>query len=73
MPADSQTSLVVLAEAGGHVHDAGAVFGRDEVPGEHAEGVGLAREVVEERAVGPPDEISAGDGADDTASASSAA
>ena len=58
-------SLVVLTEAGGHVHDPRPVFGRDEIPGEHAEGVGLAREVVEERAVGPPDEISAGDGADE--------
>ena len=37
MPAALHDDLVVLAEAGRHVHDAGAVLGRHEVAGEHLE------------------------------------
>ena len=42
---------IVLAEARRQVHDAGALVGRDEVGGEHAEGVLGVREEREERAV----------------------
>ncbi len=40
--------LVVLAEAGGQVHHAGALAGVDEVGAEDPEGVGGLREVVEQ-------------------------
>ena len=51
--------LVVLAEAGSEVDDAGAVVGGDEVGGEDLERVagavlGRVREVVEQRAVAAP-------------------
>ena len=56
--------VVVLAEAGGDVDDAGALAGGDEVGGHDAEGapVGEAGEVVEEGLVAQPEEIVHGDG-----------
>ena len=59
--------LVVLAEGGGQVDDAGAVLGGDEVGGEDAEGVGVVREVREERArSGRPTELGARQARDTT-------
>ncbi len=49
--------LVVLAEAGREVHDAGAVLGRDEVGGDDLERVRLLREEREQRRVPVADQI----------------
>ena len=57
--------LVVLTEAGRHVDDARPLLGGDKIGAEHAEGVRLGREVAEERAVGPPDELGTRHGADE--------
>ena len=57
--------LVVLTEAGRHVDNARPLLGRDKIGAEHAEGVRLGSEVVEERPVGPPDEFGARHGADE--------
>ena len=43
MPAALADQLVLLAEAGGEVDDAGAVLGGDEVGGEHLEGAARCR------------------------------
>ena len=59
--------LVVLAEAGREVDDAGALLGGDEVGGDHLEGVGLVGEEREQRDVAVPDEVAAGEGGDDGA------
>ena len=53
--------LVVLAVAGRGVHDPGAVLVGDEVVGEDAERVGVAGEVGEERGVGAPCDLGAGE------------
>src|SRR5690606_16653785 len=57
--------LVLLAEGGGDVHDAGAVVGGDVVGGEHLVGVGAAGEEVERRAVAQAHEVGAPVAADD--------
>ena len=59
MPAASHDPLVVLAEAGREVHDAGALVGVDEVGGQHPERVGVVGEEREQRLVGAPDELGA--------------
>ena len=68
--------LVVLAETGGHVHDAGALGGVDEVAGEDLEcpfgavvrlgrvDLGHVGEVREDRCVGAADEVGTLEGAD---------
>ena len=56
--------LVVFAKAGRHVHDAGAVFGRDEVGAQYLPGVLSSvqfsvGEIVEDRGVAATDEVGA--------------
>ncbi len=56
--------LVLLAETGSQVDDAGALFGGDVVGGEHLEGIGGAVHVgigeeVEQRPVAPAGELAA--------------
>ena len=64
MPTALHGDLVVLAEAGRHVDDAGAVLGRHEVAGEHLERVRRVGEEVEQRPVAATDELGALDRAD---------
>ena len=56
--------LVVLAEAGCHVDDAGTVVVGDEVAAEHDEAVLPAGEVGQQRLVGEPGQLRSGEGAE---------
>ena len=64
MPDRVARDLVLLAEAGRHVDDTGAVLGRDEVAAEHLERVRRVGEEVEQRRVTPADELAALERAD---------
>ena len=59
--------VVVLAEGGGDVDEAGAVLGGDEVAGEDAEGVARARvgELEDGAAVAAADQLGAGEAVED--------
>ena len=56
--------LIVLAEPGGHVDNAGAVAGIHEVSGEDPEGIGSVGEEVEQRGVGTSNQVAARAGPD---------